>query len=145
MSSRIRSASTSSTERCPSPTPAAFSVAATAARRSPGTSEIERQSGSLALGELAVGGDDPLHELVADDVLAAEADEGDVVDRGEDLADDDQAGALVARQVDLGDVAGDHHLRAEAEPGEEHLHLLGARVLGLVEDDEGVIQASGPA
>ena len=77
---------------------------------------------------------------MADDVLAAEADEGDVLDRREDLADDDQARALVARQVDLGDVAGDDHPRAEPEPGEEHLHLLGARVLGLVEDHERVIQ-----
>ncbi len=30
--------------------------------------------------------------------------------------------------------------RAVAEAGEEHLHLLGGRVLGLVEDDEGVVQ-----
>ena len=60
----------------------------------------------------------------------------------EDLADDDQPGALVARQVDLGDVAGDDHLRAEAEPGEEHLHLLGARVLRLVEDHERVVEGA---
>ena len=59
---------------------------------------------------------------------------------GEDLADHDQPGALVARQVDLGDVAGDHHPRAEPEPGQEHLHLLGARVLGLVEDHERVVE-----
>jgi hypothetical protein len=31
-------------------------------------------------------------------------------------------------------------LRVEAEPGQEHLHLLGARVLRLVEDDEAVVQ-----
>ena len=87
-----------------------------------------------------VGGDDPLHELVADDVLAAEVDEGDVLDLVEDVADDDQPGALVGRQVDLGDVAGDDHPRVEAEPGEEHLHLLGAGVLRLVEDHEGVVE-----
>ena len=63
----------------------------------------------------------------------------------EDLADDDQAGALVARQVDLGDVAGDDHPRAEPEPRQEHLHLLRARVLGLVEDHEGVVEACGRA
>ena len=45
-----------------------------------------------------------------------------------------------ARQVDLGDVARDDHLRAEPEPGEEHLHLLGRGVLSLVEDDEGVVE-----
>ena len=32
------------------------------------------------------------------------------------------------------------HLRAEAEAGEEHLHLLGRRVLRLVEHDERVVQ-----
>ena len=43
-------------------------------------------------------------------------------------------------QVDLGDVAGDHDLGAEAEPGQEHLHLLGRGVLRLVEDDERVVE-----
>ena len=46
------------------------------------------------------------------------------------------------RQVDLGDVAGDDHARAEPEPGEEHLHLLGRRVLRLVEHDERVVQGA---
>ena len=36
-------------------------------------------------------------------------------------------------------------LRAEAEPRQEHLHLLGARVLRLVEDDEASRSASGRA
>ena len=44
------------------------------------------------------------------------------------------------RQVDLRDVAGDHGLRAEAEARQEHLHLLGGRVLRFVEDDERVVQ-----
>ena len=44
------------------------------------------------------------------------------------------------RQVDLRDVAGDHHLAAEPEPREEHLHLLGRRVLRLVQDDERVVE-----
>ena len=49
-------------------------------------------------------------------------------------------GGLVARQVDLRHVAGDDDLRAEAEPRQEHLHLLGRGVLRLVEDDEAVVQ-----
>ena len=53
---------------------------------------------------------------------------------------DPQAGLGAAGQVDLGDVAGDDHLRAEAEPGEEHLHLLRRGVLRLVEDDERVVE-----
>ena len=45
-------------------------------------------------------------------------------------------------QVDLGDVAGDHGLGADADAGEEHLHLLGRRVLRFVEDDEGVVEGA---
>ena len=93
-----------------------------------------------ALSVLLVGLDDALHEPVAHDVLAAEPHELDALDVAEDVSDDDQPGLLLARQVDLGDVAGDDHLRAEPEPGEEHLHLLGRGVLRLVEDHEGVVQ-----
>ena len=48
------------------------------------------------------------------------------------------------RDVDLGGVAGDDGLRAEADPGEEHLHLLGRGVLGLVQDDERRVQGAAP-
>ena len=51
-----------------------------------------------------------------------------------------QARALVARQVDLRDVARDDGLGAEAEAREEHLHLLDGGVLRLVEDDERVVE-----
>jgi hypothetical protein len=84
--------------------------------------------------------DDALHEAVADDVLAAEAHEVYPLDALEDLPHDDQAGTLVLGQVDLRDVAGDDHLRVEAQPREDHLHLLRRRVLRLVEDDEAVIE-----
>src|SRR5204863_6574859 len=77
--------------------------------------------------------DDALDELVADDVLVAETDERDAVDPPEDVLDLNQARCLLARQVDLRDVAGDDDLRAEPEARQEHLHLLGARVLRLVE------------
>ena len=45
-----------------------------------------------------------------------------------------------ARHVDLARVTVDHDAAAEPDAGEEHLHLLGRRVLGLVEDDEAVVQ-----
>ena len=48
--------------------------------------------------------------------------------------------ALAVGHVDLGDVAGDDDARAEADAGQEHLHLLGRRVLRLVEDDEAVVE-----
>src|SRR5215208_4588030 len=122
----------------PSLTPAACRAAPTARLRSPGTSESSMSlapglDGPAAALGLAVGGDDPLHELVPDDVLAAEADEVDVLDAGEDVAHLDQARPRAPLQVDLGDVPGDVELGAEPEAGEEHLHLLRARVLSLVE------------
>ena len=86
-----------------------------------------RRCGAGLLGVLLVRLDDPLHELVPDDVLVAEAHEADAVDDAEDVLHLDQAGRLLARQVDLRDVAGDDDLRAEAEPRQEHLHLLGRR------------------
>ncbi len=45
-----------------------------------------------------------------------------------------------AGNVDLGDVARHDDLRPEADPRQEHLHLLGRRVLGLVEDDEARVE-----
>src|SRR5680860_962227 len=132
---------TSPSSRGPAVSPAPSSGKASTSARSTAIWR-RRLPGRPAFGVLAIGGDDPLHQLVADDVLAAEADEGDVLDLAEDVADDDQARALVGRQVDLGDVAGDDHARVEAEPGEEHLHLLGAGVLRLVEDDEGIVKRS---
>src|SRR3954447_1552393 len=57
--------------------------------------------------------DDSLHELVPDDVFVPETNEGDTIERAEDVLYLDQSGRLVARQVDLSDVAGDDHLRAE--------------------------------
>src|SRR3954447_8229597 len=84
--------------------------------------------GVLALGVVPlVRVDDVAHQLVPDDVDRVQLGEMDVVDTLEDPAYDAQAGRRVARQVDLRDVARDHDLRAEAETGEEHLHLLGRR------------------
>jgi hypothetical protein len=53
-----------------------------------------------------------------------------------------QARLHAARQVDLGDVAGDDGGGAEADAGQEHLHLLDGGVLRLVENDEGVVQGA---
>src|SRR5262245_11174119 len=89
---------------------------------------------------LAVRLHDALDELVTHDVLVPEADERDSFERPEDVLHLDQTRRLLAWQVDLGHVPGDDDLRAEAEPCQEHLHLLGARVLRLVEDDERVVQ-----
>src|ERR1700724_1234608 len=81
------------------------------------------QLGSEPLRVLVVGGDDPLYELVTDDVLLAEADELDSLHLVQNVSNDHQARVLLAREVDLGDVAGHDHPRVEPEPGQEHLHL----------------------
>ena len=54
----------------------------------------------------------------------------------------DQPRQLPLGQVDLAHVARDHALAAEADAGEEHLHLLGRGVLRLVEDHKGVVQGA---
>src|SRR5690242_19248024 len=84
--------------------------------------------------------DDLADQAVPYDVVAGEPREVDVLDAVEDALHHAQAADLPGGQVDLGNVAGHHHPRAEAEPGEEHLHLLGRRVLRLVQDDERVVQ-----
>jgi hypothetical protein len=69
--------------------------------------------------------------------------EGDAVDAGQHRLEP-QKPAAPGSEVDLGHVPGDHRLRPEADPGEEHLHLLGGRVLGLVEDQEAVVERPAP-
>ena len=58
--------------------------------------------------------DDPLYELVADDVLVPEANERDPLDLGQDVLHLDQPRSLVAREVDLRHVAGDDERVVEA-------------------------------
>ena len=62
-----------------------------------------------------------------------------VLDLAQDVGHDDEPRVLVARQVDLRDVAGDDHPRPEPQ-ARGVLHLLGRRVLRLVEDHEGIVQ-----
>src|ERR1700691_5253653 len=71
-----------------------------------------------------VGIDDVADQAVAHHVVAAEPGEVDVIEALEDVLDQAQPTGLARGQVDLGDVAGDHHPGAEAEPGQEHLHLF---------------------
>src|SRR5581483_5903980 len=165
-SSCIRAPSTNSIATWPSAIPAEARASvhssstsmpvgsATAAASSPITS---MSSNGLALRPLArpelrgetlcvlvIRSDDAAHELVTNDVLLAEADELNPLHVTEDVRHNDQTRVLLTRQVDLRHVTGDHHLGVEPQPGEEHLHLLRAGVLRLVEDDEAVIQGAAP-
>src|SRR5437867_1242349 len=92
---------------------------------------LAREGGSgaaVSIRELLVGLDDLLHELVAHNIPIVEVNERDALDVADDLHRLDQAGGATDRQVDLCDVPGNHGFRTEAQPGEEHLHLLGRGV-----------------
>ena len=89
-----------------------------------------------------VGAHDAGDEFVADDVAVGEADDGDALDLGQGVERLGQTRAGARRQVDLGRIAGHHHARTLAEPGQKHLHLHRRGVLRLVEDDEGVRQGA---
>ena len=80
---------------------------------------------------------------MADHVPGAEPDEGQPVDPGQHRLQALQAAPPVGN-VDLAYVAGDHDPGSKADPGEEHLHLLGRGVLRLVEDDEAVVEGAPP-
>src|SRR5918999_6247768 len=87
-----------------------------------------------------VGIDDARDQRVAHHVLRAELRESDAAHAVEDAPRFDQAAFLAAREIDLCHVAVDHRLGAEADAGEEHLHLLGRGVLRFIQDDEGVVE-----
>src|SRR5882757_6343498 len=116
------------------------SSATTHARRPPGR-PVQPQAGLLVFG---VGVDDLGNEPMAHHIHTGQLGEMDVVDVVQDVDRRPQAGPGAARQVDLGDVPGDDHLGPEPQPGEEHFHLLGGRVLRLVENDERIIKRSTP-
>src|SRR4029078_4563564 len=47
-------------------------------------------------------------------------------------------------KIDLVRIAADHHPASPSETGQEHLHLQWRGVLGLVEDDEGIVEGPPP-
>ncbi len=81
---------------------------------------------------------------MSDHILFGEVDELNSVDVPEDGLNLDQAGHLVVGEIDLSDIARDDRLGAEAQTGQEHLHLFDPGILGLVQDDEGVVERPAP-
>src|ERR1051326_3799466 len=96
----------------------------------------------LAARPFIVGTHDALHKMMPHHVLLGEEVEENSLDRLEHLHRLQQAALARVGQVNLGNVAGDHHLGVEAHAGHEHLHLLGRRVLRLVQDDERIVQGA---
>ena len=94
--------------------------------------------GGLAGGGLVVfkGGDDLTHQLVPHHVRPGETDHFDVVDALQNVGAPLQARVLGRGQVDLGHVAGEHHLGPLAQSGEDHQMLGDGHVLTLVTQQE---------
>src|SRR4029453_17656121 len=89
-----------------------------------------------------VGEHDTLHQRVAYDVARGEEREHDPLDVAQHFDHVLETRTLLARQVDLCDVAGYDAPRAKGYPGQEHLHCVDGRFLRLVEDDERVVERS---
>src|SRR5258708_25239817 len=82
-----------------------------------------------------VSRNDLLNDGMPDDIPFVERHEPDLRNMGENPARLPKAGSLALRQIDLGYVSRDDGFGEEPDPSEEHLHLLGRRVLRLIEDD----------
>ena len=65
--------------------------------------------------------------MVANNIDIFEVTEADAFDTIEDVEGFEQARLFRSRKIGLGEVAGDDSLGVVAEPGDEHLHLLGRR------------------
>src|SRR5207248_2803505 len=74
-------------------------------------------------------------------VAIVELDERDALDTSQNLDRIEQTGAAPGWQIDLRQVAGHHHLGVESLARQHHLHLFGGAVLGLIENDEAVVQS----
>ena len=65
--------------------------------------------------EFVIRRDDPLHQRMAHHIAGGQAADGNVLHAVENLDCLFESADLVARQIDLRDIAGDDDLRAEAE------------------------------
>ena len=87
--------------------------------------------------------DDPSNQLVTDNIGPSQMDKADVCDVRQNLLDVGEPATLDGK-VSLGGITGDNKLRIKAQARQEHLHLLGRGVLGLVKQNEGVVQGAPP-
>ena len=77
---------------------------------------------------------------MTDDVRARKLNEGNALHAPEDAHRILETGLLALLEILLCEVTCDDDLRAEADTGEEHLHLCRCRILCLIEDDVGIVQ-----
>ena len=82
--------------------------------------------------------DDLANDRMPDDVGVSEMDKRDIVDAAENVLDIREPRSL-PRKVALARIARHDEFGIESQSRQEHLHLLGRRILSLVKDDEGVV------
>src|SRR3984893_2912886 len=87
-----------------------------------------------------IGIDDGTNQLVAYHIAFGKINNSDPERVLQRLQRFNEPGALIWRQVDLRHVARDDALGTRAHASQKHEHLFRGRVLGFVEDDEGVAQ-----
>ena len=87
-----------------------------------------------------VGVDDAGHDWVTNDVGIGKLHKSDPGGAGQDAGGFGQARAAGLTEVDLGGIAGDHAFAVLSQAGQEHEHLRGGRILGFIEDDEGMAE-----
>ena len=79
---------------------------------------------------------------MADHIGGREPADGDAFDPFQHLGRFAEAAHHPWGQVHLGGIASHHHAGVFAQPGEQHAHLAGGCVLGLIEDHKGIGQGA---
>ncbi len=74
--------------------------------------------------------------------MGIEESEADAVHLCQHVRDLAQTGYLVARQVHLGHVTGNHGCGTKADSGEKHFHLFLGGVLGFIQNHESLVQGA---
>ena len=86
--------------------------------------------------------DDQLNQLMADYIFISEIDKFYILEVRKDSLRLDQSASFSRREINLGNVAGDHGFRTKSDAGQKHLHLLARGVLCLIKNDERIWQGS---
>src|SRR5215813_2422845 len=77
---------------------------------------------------------DALNERMTNDISLVEVDKRNALHARDHITRFDQTRHLTQRKIDLGDVSSDYSFTAITDAGQEHFHLLGSRILRLVQN-----------
>ena len=85
--------------------------------------------------------DDARHQRVSDDICGIQLDPGNALHRAQNPLGMKKSRWLPLRQIELGRIPGHNDSRAGPHARQKHLHLGRGRVLGFIENDEGVVES----